>query len=140
MPICSSSIRALPKSRWSGFSPPSAPVVGYRRKTPWLAAAAGAFAPLLLIPLQSYGGELLLRLYLFSLPFAVCLVVLPLTSDKTAGLSLRRSLGLLLMGAVLATGTVVSRYGNDGMESFNDDEIAVVNHLYSTAPARRHPH
>ncbi|SFT56749.1 hypothetical protein [Arthrobacter sp. ov118] len=110
-------------------------VVGYRRKTPWLAAAAAAFAPLLLIPLQSYGGELLLRLYLFSLPFAVCLVVLPLTSDKAAGLSLRRSLGLLLMGAVLATGTVVSRYGNDGMESFNDDEIAVVNHLYSTAPA-----
>jgi len=109
-------------------------VVGYRRKTPWLAAAAGALAPLLLIPLQSYGGELLLRLYLFSLPFAVCLVVLPLTSDKTAGLSLRRSLGLLLVGAVLATGTVVSRYGNDGMESFNDDEIAVVNRLYSVAP------
>lgn len=109
--------------------------VGYRRKTPWLAAAAGALAPLLLIPLQSYGGELLLRLYLFSLPFAVCLVVLPLTSDKITGLSLRRSLGLLLMGAVLATGTVVSRYGNDGMESFNEDEITVVNHLYSTAPA-----
>ncbi len=108
--------------------------VGYRRKAPWLAAAAGAVAPLVLIPLQPYGGELLLRLYLFSLPFAVCLTVLPLMSDKTAGLGLRRALGLLLLGAVLATATVVSRYGNDGMESFNDDEIAVVNRLYSTAP------
>jgi hypothetical protein len=108
--------------------------VGYRRKAPWLAAAAGAVAPLVLIPLQHYGGELLLRLYLFSLPFAVCLAVLPLMSDKSAGLGLRRALGLLLMGAVLATTTVVTRYGNDGMESFNNDEIAVVNHLYSTAP------
>ena len=109
-------------------------IVGYRRKAPWLAAAAAALAPLVLIPLQPYGGELLLRLYLFSLPFAVCLAVLPLMSDHTAGLSLRRALALLLMGAVLATSTVVSRYGNDGMESFSDDELAVVNHLYSTAP------
>ncbi|WP_261792343.1 hypothetical protein [Arthrobacter sp. PM3] len=108
--------------------------MGYRRKAPWLAAAAGALAPLVLIPLQPYGGELLLRLYLFSLPFAVCLAVLPLMSDRSAGLSLRRAVGLLLMGAVLATTTIVSRYGNDSMESFNDDEIAVVNHLYATAP------
>lgn len=110
--------------------------VGYRRKAPWLAAAAGAVAPLVLIPFQSYGGELLLRLYLFSLPFAVCLTVLPLMSDKSAGVGLKRALGLLLMGAVLATTTVVSRYGNDSMETFTDDEIAVVNHLYSTAPTR----
>jgi hypothetical protein len=108
--------------------------VGYRRKAPWLTAAAGALAPLVLIPLQPYGGELLLRLYLFSLPFAVCLVVLPLMSDKSAGLGMRRAIGLLLMGAVLATSTVVSRYGNDSMESFNNDEIAVVNRLYSMAP------
>ena len=59
--------------------------VGYRRKTPWLAAAAGALAPLLLIPLQPYGGELLLRLYLFSLPFAACLAVLPLMPDRRGG-------------------------------------------------------
>ena len=109
-------------------------IVGYRRKAPWLAAAAATLAPLVLIPLQPYGGELLLRLYLFSLPFAVCLAVLPLMSDHTAGLSLRRALALLLMGAVLATATVVSRYGNDGMESFSDDELEAVNHLYSTAP------
>ena len=57
-------------------------ITGYRRKTPWLTAAAGALAPLFLIPAQPYGGELLLRLYLFSLPFAACLAVLPLMSDK----------------------------------------------------------
>jgi hypothetical protein len=109
-------------------------ITGYKRKIPWLTAAAGALAPLALIPAQPYGGELLLRVYLFSLPFAVCLAVLPLASDKTAGLGLRRALGLFLMGSVLATATVVARYGNDGMESFSDDEITVVNRLYSTAP------
>ncbi|RNL60254.1 hypothetical protein [Arthrobacter oryzae] len=107
---------------------------GHRRKAPWLAAAAGALAPLLLIPAQPYGGELLLRLYLFSLPFAACLAVLPLVSDRSMGLEIRRALGLLLMGSVLATATIVSRYGNDGMESFNADEIEVVNELYATAP------
>jgi hypothetical protein len=106
---------------------------GYKRKVPWLMAAAGALAPMALIPAQPYGGELLLRVYLFSLPFAACLAVLPLLSDKT-GLGLRRALGLLLLGSVLATTTVVTRYGNDGMESFSDDEIVVVNRLYSTAP------
>ena len=109
-------------------------IAGYKRKVPWLTAAAGALAPLVLVPAQPYGGELLLRVYLFSLPFAACLAVLPLLSDKTAGLAPQRALGLLLMGSVLATTSVVTRYGNDGMESFSDDEIAVVNHIYSTAP------
>jgi hypothetical protein len=115
-------------------------VTGYKRKTPWLAAAAGALAPLFLIPAQPYGGELLLRLYLFSLPFAACLVVLPLmsdrivASDRTGGLGLQRALILLLLGGLLAATTIVTRYGNDSMESFSNDEIAVVNHLYSTAP------
>lgn len=107
---------------------------GHRRKAPWLAAAAGTLAPLILIPAQPYGGELLLRLYLFSLPFAACLAVLPLVSDRPMGLDLKRGLALLLMGSVLATTTIVSRYGNDGMENFNADEIEVVNELYATAP------
>ncbi len=107
---------------------------GHRRKAPWLAAAAGALAPLILVVAQPYGGELLLRLYLFSLPFAACLAVLPLVSDRPTGLDMRRALSLLLMGSVLATATIVSRYGNDGMESFNTDELEVVNELYATAP------
>lgn len=116
-------------------------VAGHRRKTPWLTAAAGALAPLFLIPAQPYGGELLLRLYLFSLPFAACLVVLPLmlernmAPDRTRGLGLLQGLMLLLLGGLLAATTVITRYGNDSMESFSKDEIAVVNQLYATAPA-----
>lgn len=109
-------------------------MVGRRRGAPWLAAAVGALALFVLIPVQPYGGELLLRIYLFSLPFTVCLAVLPLMSDKPSGPGLRRGIALLVLGAVLSTTTIVTRYGNDIMESFSTDEIALVNRLYETAP------
>jgi hypothetical protein len=109
-------------------------LVGRRRGAPWLAAAVGALALFVLIPVQPYGGELLLRIYLFSLPFTVCLAVLPLMSDKPSGPGLRRGIALLVLGAVLSTTTIVTRYGNDIMESFSTDEIALVNRLYETAP------
>jgi hypothetical protein len=109
-------------------------VVGRRRGAPWLTAAAGAVALMVLIPVQPYGGELLLRIYLFSLPFTACLAVLPLMSDKPGGLGLRRAVSLFVLGAVLATTTIVTRYGNDIMESFTTDEVALVNRLYDLAP------
>lgn len=109
-------------------------VVGRRRGAPWLPAAVAAPALFVLIPIQPYGGELLLRIYLFSLPFTACLVVLPLMSDRPAGPGLRRGLALLLLGAVLSVTTVVTRYGNNIMESFTKDEIALVKRLYETAP------
>jgi hypothetical protein len=108
--------------------------LAHRRRTAWLTAALGALAPLVLIPGQAYGGELLLRLYLFSLPFAACLAVLTLMPDRRGGPGWRRALALLAMGSVLATATVVTRYGNDSMEKFTPDEVALVNQLYATAP------
>ena len=108
--------------------------MAHRRRAAWLTAALGALAPLTLIPGQPYGGELLLRLYLFSLPFAACLAVLTLLPDRPGGPGWRRAFALLVMGAVLASATVVSRYGNDSMEKFTPDEISLVNQLYATAP------
>ncbi|MFC9352554.1 hypothetical protein [Arthrobacter sp. NPDC057013] len=108
--------------------------LAHRRRAAWLTAALGALAPLLLVPGQAYGGELLLRLYLFSLPFAACLAVLTLMPDRRGGPGWRRALALLAMGSVLATATVVTRYGNDSMEKFTPDEVALVNQLYATAP------
>ena len=108
--------------------------LAHRRRTAWLTAALGCLAPLLLIPGQPYGGELMMRLYLFSLPFAACLAVLTLMPDRRGGPGWRRALALLAMGSVLASITVVTRYGNDSMEKFTPDEIALVKQLYATAP------
>jgi hypothetical protein len=108
--------------------------LAHRRRAAWLTAALGCLAPLLLIPGQPYGGELMMRLYLFSLPFAACLAVLTLMPDRRGGPGWRRALALLAMGSVLASITVVTRYGNDSMEKFTPDEIALVKQLYATAP------
>jgi hypothetical protein len=108
--------------------------MAHRRRTAWLTAALGAVAPLALIPGQPYGGELLLRLYMFSLPFAACLAVLTLIPDRNGTPGWRRALALLLLGSVLATATVVTRYGNDSMEKFTQDEVSLVSRLYATAP------
>jgi hypothetical protein len=108
--------------------------LAHRRRTAWLTAALGVLAPLTLIPGQGYGGELLLRLYLISLPFAACLAVLTLMPDRRGAPGWRRAVGLLAMGSLLASATVVTRYGNDSMERFTSDEVALVNRLYETAP------
>lgn len=107
---------------------------GRRLRTRWLAAAMGTVAPFVMFPLQSYGGELLLRIYLFSLPFAACLVVLPFLPRGPSPPGLRQLAALLLLGSVIATGTVATRYGNDAIENFTPDEIALVNRLYAAAP------
>ncbi|MFE4544742.1 hypothetical protein [Arthrobacter sp. NPDC056727] len=108
--------------------------LAHRRRAAWLTAALGALAPLLLIPGQPYGGELMMRLYLFSLPFAACLAVLTFMPDRRGGPGWRRALALLAVGSVLASITVVTRYGNDSMEKFTPNEIALVKQLYATAP------
>ncbi|MBT8161783.1 hypothetical protein KKI43_15205 [Arthrobacter sp. GN70] len=107
---------------------------GRRSRRPWLAAALGTVAPFVMFPLQSYGGELLLRIYLFSLPFAACLVVLPLLPRGPEPPGARRMGALLLLGSVIATSTVTARYGNDAIETFTPDEIALASRLYSIAP------
>jgi hypothetical protein len=105
------------------------------RRVSWLTAALGAGMPVVLYVVQPYGGELLLRLYMYGLPFAASLMVLPLMRKNSSPIGLMRSLGLLLLSSVLAVTTIVSRYGNDLVENFTPDEISVVNELYSVAPA-----
>lgn len=109
-------------------------VIARRRGLPWLTAAIGAATPSVLYLLQPYGGELLLRLYLFGLPFAACLMVLPFMGKATLPIGWLRGASLLLLGCVLATTTLVTRYGNDAMENFTPSEISLVDQLYKSAP------
>jgi hypothetical protein len=94
------------------------------------AAVVIMLAPLPLIAGQSYGGEGGLRAYLFSLPGALCLAAMALTS-------VRPRLRLLFMGALTAAlipGFLVARWGNELSEFIRPAEIAGINALYSIAP------
>ncbi|MBV9259278.1 MAG: hypothetical protein JO215_14785, partial [Ktedonobacteraceae bacterium] len=103
---------------------------GYRDATYVLLA----IAPFPVIVFQSYGGEMLLRIYLVTLPmmtfFTAAIFFTPSSQKKT----------LLLKGAILVTSFVLlggfffTRYGNERMDYITPEELAGVRHLYAIAP------
>ncbi|HET6503277.1 MAG TPA: hypothetical protein VFG87_21215 [Amycolatopsis sp.] len=110
-----------------------------------------AIAPLVLVVLQSYGGEVFVRCYLFALPFAAILVASWLDSvlgtrpapgavragpaSVRTGPRLTRArvvtVGVIL--TLLGVGTVVARGGNDAYTSFSRTDVAAVAEAYRLA-------
>jgi hypothetical protein len=87
-------------------------------------------APVGLTVLQPYGGEMLMRVYLFSLPFACCYAaraVLPAPGWAP-------SMALAGVALVLVAGFLFTRYGNEQTELFTRAEVQAVDRLYAMAP------
>jgi hypothetical protein len=108
-----------------------------------------AVSPLLLFPAQVYGGEMLIRVSMFALPFIAllaCSVLLPTDGNKLATVgsklpaegSKRRSYlaagGLALICTLLAVLTVTGRFGNARNDVFTHDEIDAVAAMQRLAP------
>src|SRR4051794_23202299 len=88
-------------------------------------------APLFVI-LQPYGGEMLLRVYLFTLPFAACFAAQALA--PTSGWSWHASATVAAVGVALLAGFVFSRYGNVASTVFLPGEVKAAQRLYEIAP------
>jgi hypothetical protein len=95
---------------------------GHREPAPLLLF----LAPFALALAQPYGGEILLRVYLFALPFAVFFIASVL---RRAPLAMGIAVSLVLMTAFLVT-----RYGNERMEWFSRAEVRAVDRLDAVAP------
>jgi hypothetical protein len=91
-------------------------------------------APFLLMGLQSYGGELLLRIYLFGLPFVAFLAAGLFLPVKTGATSWRTAAAIGLAGITLLSGFMFSRYGNERIDYFTAGELGAVQRLYAIAP------
>ncbi|WP_308159784.1 glycosyltransferase [Arthrobacter sp. ISL-5] len=94
-----------------------------------------AVTPLLLFPAQSYGGEMLIRVSLFALPFIAvqaCSVLLP--TDGSTRPSSGAAGGLALTCFLLAVLTVTGRFGNAQYDVFTDSEIAATAAVQHLAP------
>lgn len=94
-----------------------------------------ALTPLLLFPAQLYGGEMLIRVSLFALPFIAlqaCSVLLPAEGGTRP--SFRATGALALTCFLLAVLTVTGRFGNAQFDFFTDDEIAAVAAVQDLAP------
>lgn len=93
-----------------------------------------ALAPALMIWGNAYGGEILFRVFLFSLPFLVFLAAAVVYPTLRSGKS--RATPLLAAGisAVLLAGLVIVYYGKERAYHFSKDEVAAANYLFTKAP------
>ena len=108
-----------------------------------------AAAPLAVAAVQSYGGEVFVRCFLFALPFAAILVAVwleavmarpsgpgALRATPRVMLRCRRSSRAALVCVLftgLALGTVAARGGNDAYTSYSRADVAVVAEAYRLA-------
>ena len=87
--------------------------------------------PVLLVGLSSYGGEVLFRVVLFGLPALAFLVGTLLVADRS-----RRggAAAVAVASAVLLPLFLLAHLGNERQYAFGQDEVALVQDLYATAP------
>jgi O-antigen/teichoic acid export membrane protein len=96
------------------------------------------FVPFLGFGMQSYGGEMALRVFMFAVPGAALLAGLALfpRGGVTAEERARDRLGLaplaaLLAGLVLMGGFLVARWGNETFERIRPGEVAAMDWVYA---------
>jgi hypothetical protein len=96
-----------------------------------LAILAGM--PFLLLGLQTYGGEVLLRVFFFNLPFVAFFVAALFYPSPTSGQARSTALLTLLISCLLLAGFQFARYGNERMDYITAKERAGIAYLYEIA-------
>jgi hypothetical protein len=93
-----------------------------------------ALAPLAIIPLQIYGGEIALRAYLFSLPAIVFFAASNFFGSSPPALGWRSSALVAAASLMLVGAFLITRYGNERIDYITYAELAGVRQLYNIAP------
>ncbi|MCU1615572.1 MAG: hypothetical protein JWO98_3112 [Frankiales bacterium] len=94
--------------------------------------------PIVGFGLQSYGGEIALRVYLFSLPGVCILAAMAFFPDDSG----RRSWQRRVVGALIAVlcvplvleGFLVARFGNEAFEYVRTGEVAAIDYVVGHSP------
>jgi hypothetical protein len=98
-----------------------------------LSLALLAGYPFGFLALQSYGGEMLLRVYLFALPF-MCFFVAGLFYPRLRSVSRLHPVLLLGLSCALVVGFFFARYGNDRADALTADELRAVDRADAYMP------
>jgi glycosyltransferase involved in cell wall biosynthesis len=105
-----------------------------RARSSWNRLAVLAVAALPAVAANSYGGEIIFRVYLFALPYmAVAAAALFFPSPERSW-SLRPAALLAVTTTLLVGGSSVGNYGQEAMNYFTPGEVAAAEWLYRTAP------
>ncbi|AVH59591.1 MULTISPECIES: lipopolysaccharide biosynthesis protein [Streptomyces] len=96
-----------------------------------------AFVPFLGFGMQSYGGEIALRVFMFAVPGAALLAGLALFPRTGVTAKEREKdrvslapLAALMAGLILMGGFLVARWGNEPFERIRPGEVAAMNYVY----------
>jgi len=100
-----------------------------------LACVLLALAPIPMLAANSYGGEMLFRVYFFALPFIAFFVASLLYPSEGAGRTWRTPAMAILISGGLLVGFCFAYYGKERMNYFSKQEVAASQYLYGTAPA-----
>ena len=88
--------------------------------------------PIPTVGLQSYGGEIALRIYLFTLPPACVLAACLFFPDPVATKVSWRVIPVLLLSAItFPVSFLLVRYGNEAFEQIPTGEVAAANWIYA---------
>ncbi len=103
---------------------------GYWDLSVWLLAVS----PLPLLVANSYGGEILFRVYLFTLPFIAFLAAGSIFPNRDSGRSAGAPLMVILLSSALLSGFFFGYFGKELQYRFSENEVEAVQYLYSIAP------
>jgi hypothetical protein len=98
-----------------------------------LTCALLAAVPFTLIVGQSYGGEMLMRAFLFALPFAAVLAAMAFFPKMVPGGTARMAVVIAVVGMLMTGGFLVARYGNERFEMVPPGELAAMRWIYAHA-------
>jgi len=93
-----------------------------------------AVSPIPLLALNSYGGEMLFRVYYFGLPFVAFFAASLLYPTINAGHSWRTPVLTVALSFFLLSGFLFAYYGKERMYYFSPQEVAAANYLNQNAP------
>ncbi|MEV6129526.1 lipopolysaccharide biosynthesis protein [Streptomyces violaceusniger] len=89
------------------------------------------FVPFLGFGMQSYGGEMALRVFMFALPGACVLGALAVFPRVGADRARLGPVAALLAGLTLMSGFLVARWGNETFERVRPGEVAAMEYVYA---------
>ncbi|NLX09176.1 MAG: hypothetical protein GXY36_05935 [Chloroflexi bacterium] len=91
-------------------------------------------APVSTMAMNTYGGEIIFRVYLFALPFLAFFIATLFYPSLKVGRSLWTVVLPAVLSVLLLTGLLFAYYGKDRQYYFAEDEVAASEYLYSIAP------
>jgi hypothetical protein len=105
-----------------------------RARRSWLRIALLAAAAIPAVAANSYGGEIIFRVYLFAVPFMAIAAAAAFFPHPRIGRSIGSTFVFMVTTLLLLAGFSLGNFGQEAVNYFTPREVAASDWLYRTAP------